>query len=72
MTEIETIVEPDCVADDVWWKSVAFVGINVQILAISESLLGSTMSIYERHRFRLDAPHPISPATQSGFTIAST
>ncbi len=42
VAQIEAVVEPDCVADDVWWKSMAFVGIHVPILAISESLLGST------------------------------
>ena len=29
MTEIETIVEPDCVADDVRWESVALVDIHL-------------------------------------------
>ena len=34
VTEIESVVEPDGVADDVGWESVAFVGIHGPILAI--------------------------------------
>jgi hypothetical protein len=34
MTEIETIVEPDGVGDDIWLESVAFVGIHRLILPI--------------------------------------
>jgi hypothetical protein len=33
MTEIESVVEPDCVTDDICWESVAFVCIHPQILA---------------------------------------
>ncbi|MFT5334823.1 MAG: hypothetical protein ACJASY_003777 [Halioglobus sp.] len=33
MTEIESIVEPDCVTDDVWWKSVSFICIHPLILS---------------------------------------
>ena len=29
------IVEPDGVADDIWWESVAFVGVHGPSLAIS-------------------------------------
>ena len=32
VAQIESIVEPDCIADDVRWKSVAFVGIHHQII----------------------------------------
>jgi hypothetical protein len=33
VTEIESIVEPDCVTDDVWWKSVSFICIHPLILS---------------------------------------
>ena len=37
VTEIETEVEPDRVADDIWRESVAFVGIHAPILSIAAS-----------------------------------
>ena len=33
MSEVEAIVEPDCITDDVGWKSVALIGIHQLILA---------------------------------------
>ena len=35
VTEIESVVEPESVADDVWWEPVPFVGIHLAILSIS-------------------------------------
>jgi hypothetical protein len=35
MAQVETIVEPDSVADDVWSKSVAFVCIHSLILSVT-------------------------------------
>ena len=43
VTQIESVVEPNCVTDDVRWESVALVGIHAPILTISVSLLGSTI-----------------------------
>lgn len=37
MTQIESVVEPDCVANDVSPESMALVGIHSPILAISTS-----------------------------------
>jgi hypothetical protein len=37
MTQIETMLEPDGVTDDIWWESVAFVSIHPPILSISGS-----------------------------------
>ena len=37
MTQIETIVEPDCLTDYVWWESVPFICIHFPILPISAS-----------------------------------
>ena len=37
VAEIEAIVEPDGVADDIWWESMAFVSIHSPILSISAS-----------------------------------
>jgi hypothetical protein len=34
MAEVETIVEPDGIADDVWRESVAFIGIYPPILSV--------------------------------------
>ena len=34
MTQIETMIEPDSVTDDVWWESVAFVSIHPPVLSI--------------------------------------
>jgi hypothetical protein len=33
MAEVESIVEPDSVGNDVWWKSVSLVSIHGPILA---------------------------------------
>jgi hypothetical protein len=33
--QIEAIVQPDCIGDDIWRESVAFVGIHMPILATS-------------------------------------
>ena len=35
VTEIESVVEPESVADDVWWEPVPFVGIHLAVLSIS-------------------------------------
>ena len=35
VAQIESAVEPDCIGNDVWWLSVAFVCIYRSILAIS-------------------------------------
>ena len=43
MTEIEAIVEPNGVTDDIGWESVAFVCIHLLILANSDSQLGDTL-----------------------------
>jgi hypothetical protein len=37
MTQIEAIVEPNGVTDDIGWEAVAFVGTHAPILAISTS-----------------------------------
>ena len=34
VTEVESVVEPDGVADDVRWESVSFIGIHHLILSI--------------------------------------
>jgi hypothetical protein len=36
MTEVETIVEPDGVADDVGWESVPFISIHAEIVSQTE------------------------------------
>jgi len=33
MAQIESVVEPDCIADDIWWESVPFVSIHLPIPA---------------------------------------
>ena len=43
MAQIESIVEPDCIGDDVGWESVALVCIHAPILSILESLLVITV-----------------------------
>ena len=35
MTQIESVVEPDCVTDDIRWEPVALISIHEPILAIS-------------------------------------
>ena len=42
VAQIESVVEPDCVGDDVGWESVAFVGIHSPILPICPGELVST------------------------------
>jgi len=42
VTEIEAIVEPDSVGNDIWWESVAFVCVHSPILPTSVSLLVNT------------------------------
>ncbi len=46
MAEIEAIIEPDCVTNNVRRESVAFVGIHSPILPISAGLLVSTRLTY--------------------------
>ncbi len=46
MAEIESIVEPYSVADDIWRESVTFVCIHPSILSISGSLLVTTVCMY--------------------------
>ena len=43
MTEVEAIVEPGCLTDDIWRESVTFIDIHVPILPVSVSLLVSTI-----------------------------
>jgi hypothetical protein len=45
MAQIESIVEPDGVADDIGRESVAFVGIHHQIPPIWPSKLGNTLEL---------------------------
>ena len=35
MAEVESVVGPDCVADDIWRESVALISIHASILSIS-------------------------------------
>ena len=42
VAQVETVIQPDCVANNIGWESVALVGIDSPILPISGSLLGST------------------------------
>ena len=44
MTQVEAIIEPDCVTDDFRWESVTFVCIHGPSLPISVSLLGITLT----------------------------
>tara|TARA_R110001599_G_scaffold351965_1_gene585331 strand:+ start:20126 stop:20428 length:303 start_codon:yes stop_codon:yes gene_type:complete len=43
MTQIEAIVQPNCVTNYVGWKSVAFVGVHFLMLTFSASLFGITL-----------------------------
>ena len=45
MAEIESVVEPYGIGNDVRWESMAFIGIHPPILAISAIQLGSTWVI---------------------------
>ena len=49
MTEIESIVEPNGIADDFWWESVAFVSIHRRIIG-----QGGMGSIYLADDVRLE------------------
>ena len=35
VAQVEAVVEPDCITDDIGWESVALVSIHAPILAIS-------------------------------------
>ena len=50
MAEIESMVEPDSVADDIWRESVALINIHGPILPLWGSYLGSTVLSYVRAR----------------------
>ena len=43
MAEIEPVVEPDCITDDIGRKAVSFVSIHPKIVPMSETLLGDTV-----------------------------
>jgi hypothetical protein len=32
VAEVESVVQPDCVTDDIWWEPVSFICIHWQIL----------------------------------------
>ncbi|MFT5484428.1 MAG: hypothetical protein ACI9GW_003093 [Halieaceae bacterium] len=42
MTEIESVVDPDCVTDDIWRKFMAFICVHGQIIPDVACLLGRT------------------------------
>ena len=42
MAEVEPIVEPDSVGDDIWRESMSFICVHEPILPIPASLFGST------------------------------
>ena len=44
VTQVETIVEPDGITDDVEWKPVTFVCIHRLMLPVMATLLGSTLA----------------------------
>jgi hypothetical protein len=46
VSRVEPLVEPDCVADDVWRESVTFISIHLSIVPISETLLGNTLCAF--------------------------
>ena len=50
MTEIETLVEPDGVGDDVRWESIALVGIHPPILPISGGTVRGAKALFVRAR----------------------
>ena len=41
MAQIEAIVQPDCIGDDIRRESVMFIGIHMPILALSCQYLGT-------------------------------
>ena len=45
--QIESAVEPDSVADDIWRESVAFICVHEPILPISGGLLGRTLPVID-------------------------
>ncbi len=49
MAEVESIVEPDGITDDIGWEPVAFIDSHQPILSISASLLGSTVESHRLH-----------------------
>ena len=42
VTEVEAIVQPNCITDDVWRESVSLVCVHLLILTIPTSLFGNT------------------------------
>ncbi len=53
MAEVEPIIQPDCVADNFWWKPVTFVDIHPDIIHIRE------LSCQYRHWDTRDIPAAI-------------
>lgn len=53
VTQIEAIVQPDCVADYVGWEPMALIRIHPSILTFAASLLGNTGA---RGRSRVAGP----------------
>lgn len=77
MAQVESVVEPDCVRDDIGWESVPFASIHPTILATSGSLLVSTIRRSQAARSgpsgrfytNLDRT-PFCPALLSGGALA--
>lgn len=45
MAEVEFVVEPDCVGDDIGWESVVFIAIHGPSVSTSAAKLVSTLLI---------------------------
>ncbi len=44
-SQVESVVEPDCVGDDIGWESLAFIGIHGPSVSTSAAKLVSTLLI---------------------------
>ena len=65
MAEVESIIQPDCVADNFRWKPVTFVDIHPEITHIRElscQYLSYTISQFARNSYLHAYPYSMSPA----------
>jgi len=65
MAQVETIVKPDSIRNDIWRESVMFIGIHLPILSILESLLGSTDDVGRESVAFITIHEPILPISGS-------
>ena len=71
MAEIETMVEPDSIADDIGWESVPFINIHPPILTIWAAYLAVPTKVLTHYRAQIEYFDPLSGSLALSFETAN-